>query len=103
MSRLSDASDKALACRDLKHAWTWATDFVDVKDGGKIVSVIRALSCSRCGTIRYDEFGLPSMNKVRTSYTYQQDYHIFGGHIPVNEVRQELYARKRQPSNRRKK
>jgi predicted DNA-binding protein (MmcQ/YjbR family) len=99
---LTGASTQSLECRDLKHSWRWRTDFFDLKEGGKIVSVFRSLECSRCLTIRYDEYSYPHMNKVRSSYGYQPGYHISGGHVPVSDVRRELYNR-RKSTNRRKK
>lgn len=93
MRRLENVSENYLECRDLKHSWTWATDFVDYKDGGKIVSVTRALRCTRCRTVRYDEYSAKTMEKVRGSYSYPDGYHITGGHLPVPEVRRELYLR----------
>lgn len=93
MSRLSNIKEEYLECRDLKHAWTWSTDFVDYKDDGKVVSVIRALQCSRCRTIRYDEYAPKTFDKIRSRYSYPGEYHIPGDPVRMNEVRKELYAR----------
>ena len=84
-----------LACRDWSHAWTWETDFVQRRTGGKITSVTRSLFCVRCGTLRHDEYEVPSFQRIKSSYTYPADYLIAGhkGHIPVAAVRAEIYRR----------
>jgi len=92
-----DTSDTHLECRDFKHAWKWESDFTPVKDpdSKKIVSMWRILKCIRCGTKRYDEYGLPSMERIKSVYYYADGYQIVGsiGHIPVSDVRKEILSR----------
>ena len=93
---LSDSSNIYLQCRDLMHAWKWVSDFAPVKgEGRKIVAMSRTLICMRCGTVRTDEYSVPSMVKIRASYTYPEDSRIKGqkGQIPVSDVRQEIITR----------
>lgn len=92
-----------LACRDLKHAWQWENDFIPVRGDDdrkrRTVSVTRILTCIRCGTRRYDEYALPSMDVVKSSYEYVDGYHMHNtkkGRIRVAEIRHEIYRRLRE-------
>jgi hypothetical protein len=84
-----------LECRDFMHAWTWQTDFNVVKTQGRITSVTRVVACLRCGTLRADEYEVPSFQRVRSSYTYPDGYLMPGhkGHVPVATIRAEIMRR----------
>jgi hypothetical protein len=86
-----------IQCRDLKHAWTFATDIIPQREEGsrKITSITRVLQCIRCGTERHDEYSVPSFERLHSHYTYVEGYLLPGthGHIPVSEVRAEMYRR----------
>jgi hypothetical protein len=86
-----------LQCRDLHHAWKWENDFIPQKgEGRKFVSVTRILLCIRCGTRRYDEYTLPDMQTLKTSYEYVDGYQMHNtkkGRIRVAEIRHEIYRR----------
>lgn len=84
-----------LACRDFMHAWEWQTDFVQRRTQGRITSVTRTIICIRCDTVREDEYELPSFQRIKSNYTYPDDYLIAGhkGHIPVAAVRAEIMRR----------
>jgi hypothetical protein len=93
---LSDSVNDHLQCRDFGHAWKWTTDFKKIKGvDDRPVVMTRMVECLRCGTIRYDEYAVPSMNRIKSSYTYPDGYKVVGytGHISVAEVRQEILAR----------
>jgi len=92
---LVEASDDYLQCRDLMHAWKWVTDFAPHREERKITAMTRTLVCMRCGTERHDEYELPSFIKTKSTYSYPEDYRMVGfkGHVPVAEVRRELYGR----------
>jgi hypothetical protein len=96
---LTELREPVLACRDFKHAWSWVTDFSLRKDAEtkKVTRVTRELVCVRCGTIRHDEYELPSFDRIKSTYEYTQGYLIPGSrHIPVSEVRQEILRRFKQ-------
>lgn len=65
---LGELSDEALMCRDLRHSWRLSDQRVT---GGPLV---RELVCSRCGTVRRDEFSWPGLWLLRSTYTYPDDY-----------------------------
>lgn len=91
---LSDSENDHLQCRDFGHAWKWVTDFKSVRGtNGSLMT--RQVTCMRCGTTRHDEYKVPSMEKIRSTYDYAEGYRIVGyrGHISVAEVRQEILAR----------
>ena len=96
-------SEKAhLMCRDFSHSWDWMTDLVPHRESGssKVTYVTRILICLRCGTMRHDEYMVPSFTRVKSSYTYAANYLLPGhkGHIPVSVVRQEVFRRFRNGS-----
>jgi len=86
-----------LQCRDFGHAWTWQTDFTPHReaDSRKWAYVSRIIVCFRCGTIRIDEYMLPTFDRIKSSYTYATDYLLPGhkGHVRVADVRAEIMRR----------
>jgi hypothetical protein len=94
---LSDSEDRFLECRDLKHSWSWLNDFQPYRSGKKIVSMTRVVECTRCGSTRFDEFSMPTMEKVGSKYYPTPGYRIVGfkGYVPVSAVRREILARQK--------
>jgi hypothetical protein len=94
---LKQSDNLFLQCRDFGHSWQWQTDFVPHKDAEsrRLTYVSRVIVCFRCGTIRVDEYTLPSFDRIKSSYTYATDYLLPGhkGHIPVSMVRAEIMRR----------
>lgn len=93
---LNQAEDQSLQCRDFGHGWTHSTDFGARKDKeGRLSYVARILVCIRCGTMRNDEYELPSFQRIKSTYIYPENYLIPGhkGHIPVATVRAEIFRR----------
>lgn len=98
ITALGEQSDTFLACRDMRHAWQWQTDYTPstVGAGRKArATVVRSLICTRCKTVRYDEYALPDFDRVKSTYTYPDNYVTKGhtGHIPVASVRGEIVSR----------
>jgi hypothetical protein len=103
MKKMSELRENShLQCRDLHHAWKWENDgFVPVKGEGsrKVVSLQRILLCIRCGTRRYDEYTLPDMQMLKSSYEYVEGYQMHNtgkGRVRVAEIRHEIYRRLRE-------
>jgi hypothetical protein len=92
---LGDVSVNYLQCRDFGHAWKWVNDFAPYRVDRKIVAMTRAITCMRCGSTREDEYSVPSMEKIKSRYTYSEGYRLVGEkrHVRISEVRQEIIIR----------
>lgn len=79
-------------CRDLRHAWEAAGDNVLIEHQGQVRHFARSLECSRCGTVRVDEYkiSMVSIARVRTRYVYPENYRVPGG-IKVADVRFAMF------------
>lgn len=91
---LTGAEKTHLVCRDLMHAWQWTTDLIPHRIDRKVVEVTRVLACLRCETQREDTYRVPTFERLKSRYVYPDGYLIHqGGHVPVSDVRREVYAR----------
>lgn len=83
---LAALPDKWVACRDMRHAWDVLNNFHLVPDfqvpGGKKINVFhRDLLCSRCGTVRredYQALSTGALDKVNQDYVYPEGYQMRG-------------------------
>ncbi len=86
-----------LWCRDLGHHWEWMTDFTPRRSAGsrQATSVTRVVICLRCGTMRHDEYSLPSFAVLKSTYRIACDYPVadVDGSVPVAQVRAEILRR----------
>jgi hypothetical protein len=94
---LKVADNLFLQCRDFGHSWQWQTDFIPHREAGsrKMSYVSRLIICLRCGTVRMDEYLLPTFDRIKSSYIYPSDYLMPGhkGHVPVSTIRAEIMRR----------
>ena len=79
-------------CRDIRHAWEPAGDNVLIEQQGQVRHFARSLQCSRCETVRVDEYKISrvAIARVRTRYWYPENYRVPGG-IKVADVRFALF------------
>jgi hypothetical protein len=93
---MSPVTDRQLSvsgtCRDIRHSWKSVGDNVLIEQQGQVRHFSRALECSRCETVRVDEYKISrvSIARVRTRYFYPQDYRIPGG-VKVADIRFLLF------------
>lgn len=76
---MSAFDSRYLECRDLGHAWERASDVVRTVEGG-VRSFKRVLQCTRCKTLRKDEFRVTdSVSPKGRQYAYPKGYVVKGG------------------------
>lgn len=91
-SMSADGLSVSSECRDLRHSWERTGDVVLLKQQGLVRHFARHLTCTRCETVRTDEYLInrTSVARVRTRYSYPDGYRVPGG-IKVADVRFALF------------
>lgn len=70
---------KYLDCRDLGHAWERSNDTTKTTRGA-VTRFTRTVQCSRCSTIRKDEYQVgDTIYRRKGGYTYPPGYVVKGG------------------------
>lgn len=79
-------------CRDLRHSWERTGDVVLIEQQGQVKHFARTLQCSRCETVRTDEYkiSMVSVARVRSRYSYPDGYRVPGG-VKVADVRFAMF------------
>lgn len=99
---LEDLQDDYLECRDLRHAWRRSSlhDISVVRNtSGKVIEFTRIIICGRCGTERHTTLSVPSMQIVRSRYSYPPSYLLHGSHsdpsnrVDAGDIRREVFKR----------
>lgn len=80
-----------LDCRDMGHAWERANDTTRSEEGS-VVSFTRSLRCTRCRTIRKDEYRVNAgeIQRRKAGYAYPEGYIVKGG-LSRGEARMLLW------------
>lgn len=77
---MSVFDSRFLDCRDMGHAWERASDIVKERGDDGVLRFSRVLRCSRCTTMRRDEFVVGDVVKPKgRGYTYPKGYQVKGG------------------------
>lgn len=82
----------SMECRDLRHSWEPVGDVILIEEMGQVRHFSRTLECSRCDTLRVDEYKISnfSLARVRSHYQYPEGYTIRGG-IKIADVRFRMF------------
>jgi len=90
---MDDSYSVSITCRDLRHSWERSGDHVLIEQKGQVRHFSRTLECSRCETLRIDEYTMSSFSlaRVRSRYKYPEGYQVPGG-LPTEKARFILFS-----------